>query len=136
MSTTSKISLDYLKLPTNQSLVQSKPPRRTCSFIEKSNQIDERLASNLSLRSAGNGILKQTNSPRSSHLSVHYAPDNTEFIPTIESSPVIEHHLRNTFKIPTHYGLHTSTWLHRFSHRRYETDSLIVHLHYLRLRQA
>jgi hypothetical protein len=127
MLTTSDIPLDYLKVPTNQKLVNSKLPHRTSSFIVQSNQPNERIASNLSLPSAGNSILKSPDSSSqrqstSSRLSVHYTPvvneDELEFIPsliipTIESSSSSSSFIENTptnnrhaFKIPKHYGFH------------------------------
>jgi hypothetical protein len=126
MTTTSKNARDYLKVPDHQDFVQSKLPRRTASFIDKPNRIDERTASNLSLPSAGHGILKQANTPHSSHLNVHYEPntiDKIKIIPTIESPDLIEPRSRNnqhTFKIPTHYGLQKSSWINSFSQKRYE----------------
>ena len=121
MTTTTKNSTDYLKVPTPQDLVQSKPPRRTASFIDRPNRIDERTASNLSLPSAGHGILKPANTHHSSHLSVHYkedALDKIEVIPTIETPIFTERHSK--FAIPTHYGLQKSQWINSFSQKRYE----------------
>ncbi len=145
MSTTPQIPLDYLQVPTNQSLVDSKPHRSTSSFIEKSSQCDERIASNLSLPLVGNSILKQANSSRQpSHLIVHYTPttnEDTDEIESIrslmppknESSTLIENLPKNNqhvFKIPTHYGLwessRKSTLLNQFLHRRYENNSKFI----------
>ncbi len=147
MSTTPEIPVNYLKVPSNQRLVHSKP-RRNASFVLKSNQSDERIASNLSLPSAGHSILKQSNSSHqhpstSSHLSVHYSPvknkdeDKIEFIPsvispTIESSTLIENnqtehtqtHNHQSLKAPGHYGLRKllskPCWSNPFAEGRYE----------------
>ncbi len=146
MLTTPEIPLDYLKVPTNQRVVHSKP-RRTSSFIVKSNQFDERFASNLSLPSAGNSILNGPNPSRqpqsiSSHLSVHSAlrtnenenedEDKIEFIPslivpTIELSPLRENTKTNNhhfLKVPKNYRLHEllqeSGWSNPLLHGRYE----------------
>jgi hypothetical protein len=97
--------IDYLTVPDNQNLVQSNP-RRTASFNEKLNQLDERLASSLSLPSATNSILKKSNSPRnsiSSRLNVHYTPvanendDKVEIMPTIEPPPLIQNNRLKNF---------------------------------------
>jgi hypothetical protein len=137
MLTKPEIPIDYLTVPTNERLIPTKP-RRTASFIMQSNQPDERIASNLSLPSAGNSILKQSNTPRrrpstTSHLSVHYSPVTTENNEQIEIIPSpIENDQEeptstnryNLFKKSNYDGLNAlfqnRNWSNPFLHGRYE----------------
>ncbi|CAF0789140.1 unnamed protein product [Rotaria sp. Silwood1] len=143
MSTASNISMDYLKIPTNQETDNSEP-RRTSSFIQKPNSINKRIPSNLSLPCVNHGILKSSNSSCrplsiSSHSSVYYSPmideydDQTELIPslvvpTIELSPSINNsqlentstdndQLQNTAKKNDH---------HFYIQRRYGLSTLLT----------
>ena len=150
MLTTPDMPDDYLKIPDNHRLVHSKT-RRTASFIEQSNQLDEPTASNLSLPSLANSILKKPNSPGGhqsifSRLNVHYTTtekdheDNVEFspsliVPSVESSLFTEKNVHDTprenkqrlFKTPSPYGLNTlpkkSRWSNPFFRGRYEKSS-------------
>ncbi|CAF2508500.1 unnamed protein product [Rotaria sp. Silwood2] len=106
MSTTSNIPMDYLEVPNKKTKDNSDIPRRTSSFIQKSNPTCKRMPSNLSLPCVNHGILKSSNSSCrplsiSSRSSVYYTPmineddDKTELIPSIvvpttESSPLID----------------------------------------------
>ncbi|CAF1217232.1 unnamed protein product [Adineta steineri] len=98
MLTTPDTPLDCLKIPDNQKLLSPKP-RRTISFTEQPGQVDERIASNLSLSSLKPSILKKPNSTVSSQLNVYYTPmdnDNKEKIPFHSSSTSIENNLHKT----------------------------------------
>lgn len=137
MLTTPEIPIDYLTVLTNERLIPTKP-RRTASFIMQSNQADERIASNLSLQSARNSILKQSNSPRrrpstTSQLSVHYSPITTENNEQIE---IIRSPIENDQEKPTHTNRYSffkksnydglnalfrnRNWSNPFFHGRYE----------------
>ncbi len=134
MSTTPETPMDYLKVPTNRRLVHS-TPRRNASFVLKSNQSDERIASNLSLSSAGHSILKQPNASlqhptTSSRLSVHYSAvkneDEDKSSTLIENNQVEPTQTQNhhSLKMPEHYGLpkliKESRWSNPFGEGRYE----------------
>jgi hypothetical protein len=148
MLTKSELPIDYLKVPTNQKIVKS-IPRRTSSFPAQPSQLDERIASNLSLQSVGNSILKQPNSHHqhqstSSHLSVHYSTNENEnkinlspslILPTIESTPLIENNQVEDPQTNNHHFskmpiqcrlcelLQRRTWSNPFPQRRYENGT-------------
>jgi hypothetical protein len=103
-------SVNHLQVPK---------PRRACSFIDNINHVDERIASNLSLPTGTNSILKHTNSSRQrqsscARLNVHYIPPaneveeklnliSTRNIP-IDSSSLMDDSLSNSH-IPNRYFL-------------------------------
>ena len=132
------MSLDYLKVPTNE-FVASSRPYRTTSFTEKSNPYDECTVSNLSLPTPRSSILKRTNSSHmqqstSSHSNVHYTPisneDNKNCLPSsttpiIQSPPLVTHKSSGTHYHPfrNRQLLYKPTIPHSSSHRRYENNT-------------
>ncbi len=130
MSAISDLSHDDPK-PTGERLVLSKPSRRTTSFIVQSNPLDERHASNLSLPTIANSILKSPNSSRqrermSSHLRVHYTPMTTadeeeiEWLPPLVAPTIPPS--KNTPRKHRRFRLFPSkpTWSNLFAVGRYE----------------
>lgn len=131
------MSLDYLKVPTNE-FIASFRPYHTSSFIEKSNPYDEHTVSNLSLPTPRPSILKRTNSShmQQSTSNVHYAPISNEdkrnclplsTTPIIQSPPLVTHKSSRPHYHPyrNRQLLYKPTIPHSSSHRRYENNTAI-----------